>query len=174
MKDPRYPIGPFVPPAAFTPDVRATCIGRLAVAARDLRQAVEGLSEEQLLHPYREDGWTVAQVVHHVADSHTNAYVRFKLAATADNPPVTAYSEGRWAVLADATGPNVGVSLDLLDALHSRWVDFLRSLGPEQFRRTFNHSDLGPVAIDYALALYAWHGRHHTAHVTTLRERMGW
>jgi hypothetical protein len=174
MRDPRYPIGPFVAPAAFTPDLRATCIDQLAATPRDLRRAVEGLTERQLLHPYREEGWTVAQVVHHVADSHMNAYVRFKLAATADNPPVTAYNEASWAVLADATGQNVGVSLALIDALHARWVVFLRSLEADQFRRTFNHSALGPVALDHALALYAWHGRHHTAHVTALRERMGW
>ena len=174
MKDIRYPIGPFVPPPAFDADLRTTCIGQLAVVARGLRQAVEGLSAPQLLHPYRDEGWTVAQVVHHVADSHMNAYVRFKLAATAENPPVTAYSEGRWALLADATGPDVGVSLDLIEALHSRWVLFLRSLEPDQFRRTFNHSDHGRVSIEYALAMYAWHGRHHTAHITGFRERMGW
>jgi hypothetical protein len=174
MSDPRYPIGPFVPPASFTPALRATFIGQLAAAPHDLRRAVEGLSDARLRHPYRDEGWTVAQVVHHVADSHINAYVRFKLAATEDNPPVKAYNEARWAELADATGTDVGVSLDLLAALHTRWVGFLRGLKDEQFSRTFNHSALGPIALDHVLALYAWHGRHHVAHVTSLRERMGW
>ena len=174
MSDPRYPIGPFVAPASFTPALRATCIQQLAAAPHDLRRAIEGLSEAQLLHPYRDEGWTVAQVVHHVADSHINAYARFKLAATEDNPPVKAYNEARWAELADATGTNVGISLDLLAALHARWVGFLRGLKDEQFGRTFNHSALGPIALDHVLTLYAWHGRHHIAHVTSLRERMGW
>ena len=112
--------------------------------------------------------------MHHVADSHVNAYVRFKLAATEDNPPIKAYNERLWAELADATSLDLRASLGLLDALHARWVAFLRSLGADQFSRTFNHSVTGPVTLDRALALYAWHGRHHTAHITTLRERMGW
>lgn len=174
MVDPRYPIGTFVAPAMFTQELREAGIGQIEALPKNLRLAVEGLGESQLLHSYREEGWTVAQVVHHVADSHLNAYVRFKLAATEDNPPVKAYNEALWAELADATVTDVRTSLDLLGALHARWVRFLRGLGADQFSRTFNHSTMGPVTIDRALALYAWHGRHHVAHVTTLRERMGW
>jgi uncharacterized damage-inducible protein DinB len=174
MTDPRYPIGPFTPPSSFTPALRTTYIDQIAAVPALMRAAVDGLSEPYLRHPYREDGWTVAQVVHHVADSHINAYVRFKLAATEDNPPVKAYNEALWAELADAAAPDISTSLHLLEGLHSRWVAFLRSLDDAQFSRTYNHSATGPVLLDHALALYAWHGRHHTAHVTSLRERMGW
>ena len=174
MTDPRYPIGPFTAPPAFTPELRREYIDQIAAVPSRLRAAVEGLSDPYLGHPYREEGWTVAQVVHHVADSHINAYVRFKLAATEDNPPVKAYNEALWAALSDASATDVQVSLDLLEALHGRWVAFLRGLDDGQFARTYNHSTTGPVTIDHALALYAWHGRHHTAHITALRERMGW
>jgi uncharacterized damage-inducible protein DinB len=174
MSDVRYPIGPFHPPSECTPELRAELIAQIEATPAWLRSAVAGLAESQLLQPYREEGWSVAQVVHHVADSHVNAYVRFKLAATEDNPPIKAYNERLWAELADATSLDLRASLGLLDALHARWVAFLRSLGADQFSRTFNHSVTGPVTLDRALALYAWHGRHHTAHITTLRERMGW
>jgi hypothetical protein len=174
MSDPRYPIGPFAPPAVFTPESRRECIDQVAAVPARLRAAVDGLSAGYLDHPYREDGWTVAQVVHHVADSHINAYVRFKLAVTEDNPPVKAYNEALWAQLADASATDVRMSLDLLASLHGRWVAFLRGLDGAQFGRTYNHSAMGPVTLDHALALYAWHGRHHTAHITDLRSRMGW
>ena len=172
--DPRYPIGPFTPPSAFTPELRREYIGQIAAVPARLRAAVDGLTEGYLDHPYRDEGWTVAQVVHHVADSHINAYVRFKLAVTEDNPPVKAYNEALWAGLADASATDVRASLDLLASLHGRWVAFLRSLDDAQFSRTYQHSAMGPVTLDHALALYAWHGRHHTAHITSLRERMGW
>jgi uncharacterized damage-inducible protein DinB len=174
MIDSRYPIGKFEPPAGYGPDARAGFIGQIEEAPVRLRQAVQGLSPDELGQPYREGGWTVAQVVHHVADSHVNSYIRFKLAASAENPLVTAYDETRWAQFPDALSVDVDASLTLLDALHARWIVFLRSLEAGQFARTFQHSALGPVSLDWALALYAWHGRHHTAHVTTLRERMGW
>ena len=174
MTDPRYPIGAFAPPPAFTPELRREYIDQIAVVPARLRAAVDGLTEGYLDHPYRDEGWTVAQVVHHVADSHINAYVRFKLAVTEDNPSVKAYNEALWAGLADASATNVRGSLDLLASLHGRWVSFLRSLDAGQFSRTYNHSAMGPVTLDHALALYAWHGRHHTAHITALRERMGW
>ena len=174
MTDPRYPIGPFTLPPAFTPEFRRECIGQIAAVPARLRAAVDGLTAPYLEHPYRDEGWTVAQVVHHVADSHINAYVRFKLAATEDNPPVKAYNEALWAALVDASATDVQGSLGLLEALHGRWVAFLRSLDAGQFSRTYNHSAMGPVTLDHALALYAWHGRHHTAHITALRERMGW
>jgi len=174
MNDPRYPIGPFSPPAEFTPELRREYIGHIDAVPDRLRAAVDGLTEGYLEHPYREEGWTVAQVVHHVADSHINAYIRFKLAVTEDNPPVKAYNEVRWAELADARAADVRVSLDLLASLHRRWAVFLRSLDEAQFSRTYNHSAMGPVSLDHALGLYAWHGRHHTAHITALRDRMGW
>lgn len=174
MSDPRYPIGPFTPPPAYTPESRRQCIDEIAAVPGRLHAAVDGLSEGYLGHPYREGGWTLAQVVHHVADSHINAYVRFKLAVTEDNPPVKAYNEARWAELADARSDDVRVSLALLEALHLRWVTCLRGLEPSQFGRTYHHSAMGPVTLDHALALYAWHGRHHTAHITALRDRMGW
>jgi len=174
MSDVRYPIGSFHAPSECTPELRAELVAQIEATPAWLRSAVAGLAESQLLQPYREEGWSVAQVVHHVADSHVNAYVRFKLAATEDNPPIKAYNERLWAELADATSLDLRASLGLLDALHARWVAFLRSLGADQFSRTFNHSVTGPVTLDRALALYAWHGRHHTAHITTLRERMGW
>jgi uncharacterized damage-inducible protein DinB len=174
MSDLRYPIGPFLPPSFFTPEHRAAFIAHIEALPARLRSAVDGLSEAQLRQPYRDGGWTVAQVVHHVADSHVNSYVRFKLAATEDNPPVKAYDEGRWAQLPDALSTDLRASVALLDALHARWILFLRNMSPEHFKRTFNHSAMGSVTLDWALALYAWHGRHHTAHITTLRDRMGW
>jgi uncharacterized damage-inducible protein DinB len=174
MTDPRYPIGTFAPPASYTSEGRRAFMREIADLPSQLRAAVAGLRPEQLQHPYREDGWSVAQVVHHLADSHMNAYVRFKLAATADNPTVVGYDEAAWARLPDAVATGIDGSLALLDALHARWVVFLESLAPEAFARTFNHSVLGPVALDRALALYAWHGRHHVAHITQLRARQGW
>jgi uncharacterized damage-inducible protein DinB len=174
MTDPRYPIGPFAPPSEVTPALRREYIDQIAAVPGRLRVAVDGLTDGYLDHPYREEGWSVAQVVHHVADSHINAYVRFKLAVTEDNPAVKAYNEALWASLADASTTDIRASLDLLESLHERWVTFLRSLDAAQFSRTYNHSATGPVTLDHALALYAWHGRHHTAHITTLRERMGW
>jgi hypothetical protein len=174
MQDPRYPVGPFVPPTAFGPGLRAGFIAQIAEAPARLRAAVEGLSESRLRTPYREGGWTVAQVVHHVPDSHLNSYTRFKLAVTEENPSIKAYDEARWAELADASVTDLSASLALLESLHHRWVIFLRSLSSEQFERTFQHPELGRVSLDRNVALYAWHGRHHVAHITSLRERMGW
>ena len=174
MEDQRYPIGTFAPPAVYTPEGRKAFIREIAALPSQVRAAVAGLTPEQLQHPYRDEGWSVAQVVHHLADSHLNAYVRFKLAATADNPTVVGYDEAAWARLPDAVVTRLDGSLAILDALHERWVSFLESLTAEAFARTFNHSVLGPVELDRALALYAWHGRHHVAHITGLRARQGW
>lgn len=174
MNDPRYPIGKFQVPAAYEPAMRATYVQQIEDAPGRLRAAVEGLSETQLDHPYREGGWTVRQVVHHLPDSHMHSYIRFKLAVTAEQPTITPYDEARWANLPEATTADVEVSLGLLAALHRRWVLFLRSLREEQFSRVFRHPELGTVSLDQNLALYAWHGRHHVAHITTLRDRMGW
>jgi len=174
MDDPRYPVGTFTPPSSYSAEGRLAFIGEIAALPARVHAAVGGLTPEQLQHPYRDEGWSVAQVVHHLADSHMNAYIRFKLAATADNPTVVGYDEAAWARFPDAVSTGLDGSLAILDAVHGRWLRFLESLPPESFARTFNHSVLGPVALDRALALYAWHGRHHTAHITALRARLGW
>ena len=139
-----------------------------------MRAAVAGLNDEQLNTEYRPEGWTVRQVVHHVPESHLNSYLRFKLALTEEEPVIKPYFEDRWAKLDDALNAPVELSLNLLDTLHQRWVWFLRSLKPSDFQRTFRHPELGVVSLDKNVALYAWHGRHHVAHITSLRERMGW
>jgi hypothetical protein len=139
-----------------------------------LRAAVAGLTDEQLDTPYREDGWTPRQVVHHVVDSHVNAYVRFKLALTEDNPTIRTYEEHVWAELPDAKSAPVEGSLAILDALHERWVSVLRNMGPEDFARPLHYPGVGDVTVDALLEIYGWHGPHHEAHVTTLRKRMGW
>jgi uncharacterized damage-inducible protein DinB len=156
------------------PAWRAARIAEIDAAPAALRAAVAGLSEEQLATPYRPGGWTVRQVVHHLPDSHANAYVRFKLALTEDNPTIKPYLEARWAELPDNAGTPVEVSLGLLEALHRRWVVLLRGMGPEDFARPLTHPEKGRLSLDQMLALYAWHGRHHVAHVTSLTERMGW
>jgi hypothetical protein len=153
---------------------RETFIRQIEETPARLREAVGGLTLEGLETPYREGGWTIRQVVHHVPDSHLNSYVRFRLALTEDEPTIKPYMEDRWAELPDArTGP-IDLSLVLLDSLHRRWVALLRSLTPEQWKRRFRHPELGVVPLERNLALYAWHGRHHVAHITSLRERMGW
>jgi uncharacterized damage-inducible protein DinB len=139
-----------------------------------LRAAVEGLSDEQLDTPYREGGWSVRQVVHHVADSHMNAYVRCRLGLTEAEPTVKPYDEARWAELPDARSAPVGVSLTLIDSLHKRWVMLLRSLSDDEFAREYQHPEDGTVRLDKMLAVYAWHGSHHVAHINALRERKGW
>jgi uncharacterized damage-inducible protein DinB len=146
----------------------------IAQTPAKLREAVKGMSDVQLDTPYRPGGWTVRQVVHHVPDSHLNSYVRFKLALTEDEPTIKPYAEDRWAELADTKATPIEVSLTLLDSLHDRWVRLLRSLTAEEWKRTFRHPDLGPMTLEKTLALYAWHGRHHVAHVTELRARSGW
>jgi hypothetical protein len=175
MMDLRYPIGPFATPKGpLTPEERRRSIDQIAEAPAKLREAVAGLSARQLETPYRPDGWTVRQVAHHVPDSHINAYVRFKLALTEDGPALQTYEESEWARLPDTVATPVEVSLALLDALHRRWVALLRSLGEKDFLRTARHPSWGVVTVDFLIAQYAWHGRHHVAHITTLRERMGW
>ncbi len=174
MKDPRYPIGKFQGMPGYDPVARGEFMRQIEETPARLRDAVNGLSERQLNHPYREGGWTVRQVVHHLPDSHMNSYIRFKLAVTEDEPTIKPYNEGQWAMLHDATTVDVEVSLALLEALHRRWVVFLRSLNDAQFSRAFRHPELGIITLDQNLALYAWHGRHHVAHITTLRDRMGW
>jgi uncharacterized damage-inducible protein DinB len=174
MDELRFPIGRFQPPAAIGEAEREAFISQIAEAPARLREAVAGLAPERLETPYRPGGWTVRQVVHHVPDSHLNSYVRFRLALTEEEPVIKPYEEDRWAELDDARTAPVEVSLALLDALHERWVRLLRSLAPADWKRTFRHPELGVVSLERNLALYAWHGRHHVAHVTALRERMGW
>jgi uncharacterized damage-inducible protein DinB len=135
---------------------------------------VKGLSAQQLDTPYREGGWTVRQVVHHVPDSHLNSYIRFKLALTEEEPTIRPYMEDRWAELPEARTAPIELSLSLLEDLHKRWILMLRAIQPTEWKRTFRHPEIGPMTLEKNLALYAWHGRHHVAHVTALRERMGW
>jgi hypothetical protein len=171
--DPRYPIGKFERPASITPELRSEWLDTLEAAPARLRASVAGLSDEQLDTPYRPDGWTARQVVHHVADSHMNSFIRFRLALTEDEPIVKPYNEAKWALLKDAELP-VEVSLKLVDGVHHRMVVMLRSLTPADFNRKFHHPQLGPMDLNANLALYAWHSRHHVAHITGLRDRMGW
>jgi hypothetical protein len=173
-QDLRYPVGTFSFPDAVSPGDRLTFVGLIAETPAKLRAAIGGLSDEQLDTPYRPGGWTVRQVVHHVPDSHLNSYTRFRLALTEDEPTIKPYHEDRWAELPDArTGP-VEVSLRLLDCLHARWVALLRSLTEAEWKRTFRHPELGLISLEQNAGLYAWHGRHHVAHILRLRERMGW
>jgi uncharacterized damage-inducible protein DinB len=174
MSDPRYPIGKFQAPESISPQQCEEYIRDIEAAPAALRAAVEGLDDSQLDTPYREGGWTVRQVVHHVADSHINSYVRFKLAATEEDPRITTYEEQFWAELADGKTMPVEVSLRLLELLHERWVVFLKSLTEEQLKRTFQHPVSGSTPLSKALGLYSWHGRHHIAHVTALRQQKGW
>ena len=174
MTDLRYPIGKFQTPASVTNEERTAFIDQIAALPEDLNAAVAGLDDAQLDTPYREGGWTVRQVVHHVPDSHVNAYTRFKLALTENVPTIKTYEEAEWAELPEARSAPIGVSLALLDALHQRWVLLLRVLAPAQFARSFRHPELGLMTIDQQIAMYAWHGRHHLAHITSLSTRMGW
>lgn len=173
--DLRYPIGPFVrEKEPLNGEQRARFIGEIAEAPGKLAAAVAGLSDARLDTPYRPGGWTVRQVAHHIPDSHVNAYVRFKLALTEDEPALRSYEESDWAKLPDTGATPVAVSLALLDALHRRWVTLLRSLGEKDFVRTARHPSWGIITVDFLLAQYAWHGRHHVAHITSLKEREGW
>jgi uncharacterized damage-inducible protein DinB len=159
---------------SLTTEERRAAIDAIAAAPAKLRTAVKGLSDSQLDTPYRPDGWTVRQLVHHVADSHMNAYTRFRLALTENNPTIKPYTEAAWAELPDARTMPIAVSLDLLDAMHERLNNLLRAVPAESFARTLNHPENGPMTLDTLLGIYAWHGRHHTAHVSALRERMKW
>jgi hypothetical protein len=174
MTDLRYPIGKFTYEGPPTEEQRQRYLADIEQTPSKLRAAVKGLSDQQLDTPYRPDGWTVRQVAHHVPDSHLNAYVRFKLALTEEEPTIKPYAEDRWAQLADTQATPVEVSLTLLDSLHTRWIRLLRSLKPEDWKRTFRHPELGLMPLEKNLALYSWHGRHHVAHITTLRQRNGW
>jgi hypothetical protein len=171
--DLRYPIGRFQRPTQLTDTAFADAIVALAALPAQLRSTVAGLSASQLDTPYRPDGWTVRQVVHHVADSHMNAYLRVKSALTEEDPTIRPYDEKRWAEQVDSARPIDG-SLAILDGVHDRWVALVRDLPPAARARTFQHPESGAWRVDQAIALYAWHGAHHQAHVNGLRERSGW
>jgi hypothetical protein len=197
MEDVRYPIGEFIPPAQMTTEQRARFVEQIAELPSLLRRAVEGLSPEQLDTPYRPEGWTVRQVVHHVPDSHLNAYARMKLALTEDLPTIKTYDQEGWLAVTDLDVP-IEASLGLLDGLHALWAGMLRWLSEDEWRRGFIHPELvdaaaqqggqsdapwrrafaaderGVISVQALLPTYAWHGRHHVAHITSLRERMGW
>ncbi len=173
VDDLRYPIGRFKAPSASTPPDRAAHIAVLRELPDRLASAVNGLNDAQLDTPYRDGGWTVRQVVHHVADSHMNSYVRCRLALTEYEPTIKPYDEGAWAMLPDNRMP-VEVSLLLTRALHERWVALFESLSDKDFQKKFLHPERGPQDLETTVALYAWHSRHHTAHITHLRTRMGW
>ena len=172
--DPRYPIGKFEKSMTVTKEIRGDCIKTIETLPSQLRKAVENLSEQQLDTPYRKGGWTVRQVIHHLPDSHINSYVRFKLALTEDNPKIKAYEEHLWAELPDTFKSPIDVSLNLLESLHTRWAILLRSLTDEQFEKTFQHPEWGKVNLSTSIAMYAWHSKHHLAHITELKNKMGW
>jgi hypothetical protein len=173
--DPRYPIGQFVPPEETSAASRRASIAVLAEFPARLAAALEGLEDAQLDTPYRDGGWTVRQLAHHVADSHSNAVMRFRLALTEELPTIRVYDQERWADLPDALTEPVASSLRLLTGLHSRWVALLEALGPDDWERELNHPEFpGPLRLWWMLAMYDWHARHHLAHVTRLRARQGW
>jgi hypothetical protein len=172
--DNRYPIGKFTWIPGNTPAQRAAAIDDIAAAPQRMRSAVATLNEAQLDTPYRDGGWTVRQVVHHLADSHMNSYIRFKFALTENEPTIKAYDEAVWANLIDAKTAAVGPSLNLLEGLHHRWILLLRSLSESDVKRKFTHPELGTIIVDQYISLYAWHGKHHVAHIVALRERQGW
>lgn len=172
--DPRYPVGKFQRPEKLTTEQREAYLAVLAGLPAALRQSVAGMNDKQLDTPYRDGGWTVRQLVHHVADSHQQMVARMKLTLTEDCPPVKTYDEAAWAELADSRTLPIELSLSILDALHTRAVVVLRSLSEEQWKLCMDHPDWGRIRLDQLLALYEWHSRHHVAHVTELRKRMAW
>jgi hypothetical protein len=174
MEDLQYPVGNFNWPDSVSEEQLRQWTDEIAAAPAQLRTAVSGLSPQQIDTPYRPGGWTVRQVVHHVPDSHLNSYVRFRLALTEQEPIIKPYDEKQWAELPDSRTAPMDVSLSLLESLHGRWTLLLRSLTPPDWKRTFRHPELGLVTLEQNAALYAWHGRHHVAHISSLRRRMGW
>ncbi len=174
MEDLRFPIGPFEPRGSYDAQEIEGFIDRIETLPTRLSAVITDLDARQLDTPYRPHGWTLRQVVHHLPDSHVNGYVRMRLALTEEEPGVRAYHEDRWGELPDARQAPVDVSLKLLEALHRRWVHLLRALGPDEWERRLVHPDEGPIGLPALAHLYAWHGDHHLAHVTVLRDRMSW
>jgi hypothetical protein len=173
-RDPRYPIGKPSPPVEVDPGELKSAIRDLAEMPELLRNALDGLEENELATPYREGGWTVRQLVHHIADSHMNAFLRVRLALTQDNPTIVPYDEKAWAELHDSISAPVEWSLELIESLHARWVMMLQVLTEADWKRTFVHPERGPQSIEMATLLYSWHSRHHVAHITHLRAAKGW
>lgn len=173
LEELRFPIGRFLPPGENSASLRAAHIQTLRELPQRLRETVAGLNEPQLDTPYRDGGWTVRQLVHHVADSHANSYIRFKLALTEDWPTIKPYDEAAWARLPDSALP-IAISLAFVEVLHARWVALLESMPAEDFARGYTHPENGRQNLATVLAVYAWHSLHHTAHITSLRKRMGW
>ena len=174
MDDLRYPVGKLTYDNDITPGKRTAWIRQIAETPAAMRSALLGLTDTQLDTPYRPGGWSLRQVAHHVPDSHMNAFIRFKLALTEDNPTIKPYNEAEWAKLADVKLTPIETSLVMLDAVHRRWVVLLEALRPEDFARPLTHPENGPMTIDKLLQMYAWHGRHHVAHITSLRGREHW
>lgn len=174
MTDLQFPVGKFQRQEVIDETARDQRIREIADAPANLRRAVAGLSDDKLNTPYRPGGWSVKQVIHHLPDSHMNAYIRFKLALTEDQPTIKPYREELWAELHDALNAPVEASLLLLESLHTRWVMLLKSMRPNDFERQFIHPEYGMMNLHMLLQLYAWHGRHHVAHITSLKDRMGW
>lgn len=172
-EDLRFPIGKFDSNIEVTPEIRKRFIQTIADLPQKISETVKNMSDEQLDTPYRPEGWTVRQLIHHIADSHLNAYCRFKLALTEDFPTIRPYYEDRWAKLADSKLP-IEDSLKIIEGVHSRWTSLLNSLSDDEFQRKLNHPESGEWTIEKFLGLYEWHSRHHTAHVTSLQQREGW
>ncbi|MEM8964860.1 MAG: YfiT family bacillithiol transferase [Bacteroidota bacterium] len=171
----RYPIGRFSPPTEVTPAGREKYLTEIEQLPSEMRNTVTGLSDEQLDIPYREGGWTIRQVVHHVPDSHVNSYIRYRWTLTENQPTIKAYYEDRWGELPDAASAPVEPSLQLLEALHQRWLLLLRAMSDEDYARSFVHPETNKtIRLDTMLALYAWHGKHHVAHIQNLKTRMSW
>ncbi|MEO6733193.1 MAG: YfiT family bacillithiol transferase [Ferruginibacter sp.] len=174
MEDLRYPIGKYAPQMFSEGQLKDWLID-IQNLPQHLENAILNLDESQLNTPYRPDGWTVKQLIHHVADSHMNAYIRFKLGLTEETPAIKPYDEGAWAKLKDTENLPVNISLTLLHALHTRWLEVLKAITPEEWNRTVYHPEhKKEITLWYLLGLYSWHSRHHTAHATALRERMKW
>ena len=172
-EDLSYPIGKFDKSFEFTPELKKQFVNEVAELPQKLKAAIENLNDEQLDTPYRPEGWTVRQTIHHIADSHLNSYIRFKLALTEDTPTIRPYYEDRWAELADSEMP-IDVSMKIIDGLHSRWANLLNAMSDEDFQKLLNHPESGEWTLEKMLGLYDWHSRHHTAHITKLRERRNW
>jgi uncharacterized damage-inducible protein DinB len=172
--DPKYPIGRFTPPAVYTPELRAAAIATIAEAPKKLAAALAGLTPAQLDTPYREGGWTVRQLVHHIADSHAQSLARLRFALTEDFPSVPGYKEKLWAELTDSLTAPVEWSMAILEGVHARWAMILTAMEEPQWQRGITHSERGPMTIEQLTQLYGWHCLHHTAHISTLRKQMGW
>ncbi|HVS31425.1 MAG TPA: putative metal-dependent hydrolase [Thermoanaerobaculia bacterium] len=174
MSDLRYPVGRFEPRHTLTSEQRRSLIGEIAAAPQRMREAVRGLGDSELDTPYRDGGWKVRQVVHHLPDSHMNAYVRLKFTLTEQEPVIKPYDQETWAMLPDSQLTPIATSLTLLDSLHERWTTLMTSMAPADFQRKFTHPEHGLMTLDWLVAMYAWHGRHHVGHIASLRERKGW